>query len=88
MSIPFKVCVTRHYIDRSGAESCFGMFVSRVYAIDGTDFLVWDPGELGTCAGFRWVDFTETMTSLTLYNEDGERLVVPCVNLIDEEDEA
>lgn len=59
-----------------------GSFISEVYAIEDNRFLVWDDGDDELMAGFYWVDFTETMQSLTR----GEEWREPVVELWEEEE--
>ena len=72
----FEVHVTRHSKNEDGTESYFGMFVSKVYAINGNSFLVYDPGEWDVLARFVWVDFTELMTDI-----NDKESYVSCVEL-------
>lgn len=53
--IEFSVLVHRYWAD-SMSELWDGDFVSKVYAIKGNKFLVYDDE-----AGFIWVDYTETI---------------------------
>lgn len=43
-----------------------GWFISKVYAVQDSQFLVYDDGALSAydeyCKGFMWVDFTDTWT--------------------------
>ena len=65
----FVVKVYRYWEDGSGTQSWNGWFFSRVYAIEGDRFLVYDDGMLDAyngkddfCEdGFVWVDFTEAI---------------------------
>ena len=65
----FVVKVYRYQGDESGAQSWNGWFFSKVYAIEGDKFLVYDDGMLDAyngeddfCEnGFVWVDFTEAI---------------------------
>lgn len=65
----FVVKVYRYWGDESGAQSWNGWFFSKVYAIEGDRFLVYDDGMLDAyngeddfCEnGFVWVDFTEAI---------------------------
>ena len=65
----FVVKVYRYWEDESGTQSWNGWFFSRVYAIEGDRFLVYDDGMLDAyngeddfCEdGFVWVDFTEAI---------------------------
>jgi len=65
----FVVKVYRYWGDESGTQSWNGWFFSRVYAIEGDRFLVYDDGMMDAyngeddfCEnGFVWVDFTEAI---------------------------
>jgi len=70
----FKVKVTRYDEELNGSIIWDGFYVSDVYAIDGVEFLVYDPEK-----GFKWVNFYETMLDP---NMTGERM--PTVILYEE----
>ena len=55
------VRVLRFYEDDKG-QSMFGYFVSKVYAINECEFLVYDDGDYDNPGGFEWVNFLETYT--------------------------
>ena len=65
----FVVKVYRYWEDESGAKGWNGWFFSKVYAIEGDKFLVYDDGMMDAyngeddfCEdGFVWVDFTEAI---------------------------
>lgn len=63
---PFEVIVYRAWWDDdSDTGGMDGWFVSKVYAIRGSEFLVYDDGRLSAydiSAGFIWVDFEESHT--------------------------
>lgn len=84
-----KVKVTRYSEDDAGGCVYDGVFLSKVYAIDGNRFLVWDSGDCrGVPPGFCWVDFTETMEPLTKQDDPWEpRFREPVVELWEMEGE-
>ena len=65
----FVVKVNRYWADKSGSQGWDGWFYSKVYAIEGNKFLVYDDGSMSAwnteedyCEeGFIWVDFTEAI---------------------------
>jgi len=58
ITFDFEVLVTRYYDGKY--PSWNGMFISKVYAVRGNEFLVYDGGDmLDSPQGFMWVDFTE-----------------------------
>ncbi|MBQ1296168.1 MAG: hypothetical protein IIY21_19130 [Clostridiales bacterium] len=65
----FVVKVNRYWSDESGSQGWDGWFYSKVYAIEGNKFLVYDDGSMSAynteedyCEdGFVWVDFTEAI---------------------------
>lgn len=65
----FVVKVNRYWSDESGSQGWDGWFYSKVYAIEGNEFLVYDDGSMSAwnteedyCEeGFVWVDFTEAI---------------------------
>ena len=81
----FKVRVYRYWEDGVSAGRD-GFFESKVYAINGNEFLVYDDGSRSAYAseygnnGFCWYDFTETMADI---NDHSCRR--PVVELIEEE---
>lgn len=74
----FLVRVIRYSGYDGLSESCFGMFVSKVYAIKDNMFLVYDPGDDDTSEGFRWVDFRECTSEILGYK--------PIVTLVREDE--
>ena len=66
---PFKVCVQRYWDYGNGCQRWDAFFISEVYAISGTQFLVYDDGNYSSSCGeegyvpqgFMWVDYTETI---------------------------
>ena len=65
----FIVKVHRYGESSDGSRVWDGWYYSKVYAIDGDEFLVYDNGDMSAyngeedfCeTGFNWVDFTATM---------------------------
>ena len=65
----FTVKVHRYGESSDGSRVWDGWYYSKVYAIDGDEFLVYDNGDMSAyngeedfCeTGFNWVDFTATM---------------------------
>ena len=65
----FIVKVHRYWEEDNGSRGWDGWYFSKVYAIDGDEFLVYDDGAMSAyngeedfCeTGFNWVDFTATM---------------------------
>jgi len=65
----FIVKVYRYGESSNGSRVWDGWYYSKVYAIDGDEFLVYDNGDMSAyngeedfCeTGFNWVDFTATM---------------------------
>ena len=65
----FIVKVHRYWEEDNGSRGWDGWYFSKVYAIDGNEFLVYDDGGMSAyngeedfCeTGFNWVDFTATM---------------------------
>ena len=58
ITFDFEVLVTRFYDGEY--PSWEGMFISKVYAIRGNEFLVYDGGDMiDNPQGFEWVDFTK-----------------------------
>lgn len=79
----FKVRVTRYWETSYGGRCWDGDFVSRVYAISGTQFLVYDNGEGSSTLepnGFVWVDYLDMIPYCGNQNEN-----MPRVELLDEE---
>lgn len=68
----FVVKVNRYWDDENGNQGWNGWFYSKVFAIKGNQFLVYDDGMLDAfngeddyCeAGYMWVDFTETIPKI------------------------
>ena len=60
----------RRYCCHCEMEIWDGWYISKVYAIKGNEFLVFDNGmnseRPGDCSGFEWVDYTEVLPT-----EDG-----------------
>lgn len=83
-SSDFRVKVTRYH-EEKGHPVYSGIYVSKVYAIDGNSFLVWDPGDWLEPCGFTWVNFTEMMIPMGATYFDEER--TPVVELVEDEDE-
>ena len=90
--IPITVKVIRHSEWGNGSKAFYGFFVSKVYAIRGNEFLVYDDGENscldidndgGTDEGFCWVDFTERVEDITAKRcrNSGEFPIIPVVTL-------
>lgn len=86
----FEVCVTRYsedtYADGTVCPTYLGSYCSKVYAIDGNKFLVYDNGShdpSGYVGGFTWVDFTEHMIPIEEMFKD-DYIPVPVVKLITE----
>lgn len=79
----FEVIVTRYY--DHGLSQCWnGMFISKVYAIRGNEFLVYDGGDmLDNPQGFMWVDFTEMIPQC---GASEEAPLVPKVELHEEKE--
>lgn len=75
---PIKVKVYRAWWDENtDTGGMYGWFFSRVYAIEGNKFLVYDDGEDEIPPHFEWVDFEESYTyrgfEMEGYkNKDGE----------------
>lgn len=78
----FEVLVTRYH---DGISRCWnGMFISKVYAIRGNEFLVYDGGDmLDSPKGFMWVDFTEMIPQC---GASEEAPLVPKVELHEEKE--
>ena len=82
----FKVRVHRYWEDSYNRRGYDGWFESKVYAIRGNEFLVYDNGDRSACAseygaqGFCWYDFTETMKDI-----DDEEWRRPVVELLKED---
>jgi len=82
----FKVVVQRYWCNEIGCSSYDGFFISKVYAIDGNEFLVYDDGDYSSepdiPGGFTWVDFTETVPDI-----NNEERVILKVQLYEEAEE-
>lgn len=82
----FEVIVTRYHENcyKDGIIPCWnGRFLSKVYAIRGNEFLVYDGGELlDNPQGFLWVDFTVMIPKCGGREDD---YLVPMVELYERE---
>ena len=86
-----RVRVTRHSGNSAKEvfECWYGVYVSKVYAIDGDKFLVYDPGDYQSEEGFDWVSIYDTMHDPggPMYDEDGHERIERCVTLVEDDDE-
>lgn len=84
-TIPFKVKVIRYWEGQDGSELWDGWFRSRVFAITGSQFLVYDNGEGSSSLepnGFLWVDYLDVIPDCGNKNENVLR-----VELCEDDDE-